>query len=56
MHPLNSVQIAHLKVNKALTKVFNKHADFADNFSPKFVIELFEYTKINNYIMKLVDD
>ena len=34
MHPLKRAQIAHLKVNKAPTKISSEYADFADIFLP----------------------
>ena len=56
MYPLRRAQIAHLKADKALSKVSSKYADFADVFSPKLVTELLEHTGINDYTIKLVDD
>ena len=56
MHPLKRAQIAHLKVDKAFTKVLSEYADFADVFLLKLAAELPEHTKINNYAIKLVDD
>ena len=56
VHPLRKAQIAHLKADKAATKVPSKYANFADIFSSKRVAELPEYTKINDYAIKLVDD
>ena len=56
MHPLKKAQIAHLKANKDFTKVASKYADFADLFSPKLVVELPKYKKINNHAIKFVDD
>ena len=56
VHLSKKAQIAHLKVNKASTKVSSKYADFADIFLSKLVASLFEHTKINNYIIKLRDD
>ncbi len=56
MYPLKRAQIAHLKVDEALTKVPSKYADFADVFLSKLAVELLEYTKINNHTIKLVDD
>ena len=47
-------QIAGLKTEEALTKVPVKYANFA--FSPDLASELPEYTVINNYAIKLVDD
>ena len=56
VHPSNKAQIAHLKVDKALTKVFIKYANFADVFLPKLAAKLPKYMKINNHAFKLVDD
>ncbi len=56
MHPLRIVQIAYLKADEASTKVSNEYADFADIFSPKLVAKLSEHIRINNHIIKLVDD
>ena len=56
MHPLKKAQIAHLKADKALTKVFSKYVDFADVFLPKLVTEFLEHTRINNHAIKLVDN
>lgn len=56
MHSSRRVQIAHLKVDEASTKVFSKYANFADIFLPKLAIELLEHTGINDYAIKLVDD
>ncbi len=56
MHPLRRAQIAHLKADKAPTKVPSEYADFVDVFLPKLAVELPEHTKINDYAIKLVDD
>ena len=56
VHPSKRAQIAHLKADKVSIKVPNKYADFVDVFSPKLAAKLSEHTKINNYIIKLVDD
>ena len=56
MHPLKKAQIAHLKADKAPSKVLNEYADFADVFFPKLAAELLEHTRINDYIIELVDD
>ncbi len=45
MYPSKKVQIAHLKADEAFTKVFSELA-----------IEHSEYTEINHYAIKLVDD
>ncbi len=56
MHPSRRAQIAHLKVDEALTKVPSEYADFADVFSPKLAAELPEHTGINDHAIELVDD
>ena len=56
MHLLKKAQIAHLKVNKASTKVFSKYADFADVFLPKLAAELLKHIRINDYTIKLIND
>ena len=48
--------IAHLKADKAFTKVPNKYANFANVFLSKLVTELPEYTEINNHTIKLIDN
>ena len=42
--------------NEAPTSILTEYSDFKDVFSPEFASELFEYTGINNYAIKLVDD
>ena len=56
MHPLKKASIAHLKVDKALIQVFSKYADFIDIFLLKLVAKLLKYIKINNHIIKLVNN
>ena len=56
MHPSMGAQIAHLKANKAFTKVPSKYTDFADIFLSKLAIELLEHTEINNYAIELFND
>lgn len=56
VYPSKKAQIAHLKINKVLTKVFSKYTDFEDIFLPKLIIKLPEHTRINNYAIELVDD
>ena len=56
MHPLKKAQIAHLKANKAPSKISSKYADFADIFSPKLAAKLSKHTKINDHAIKLVDN
>ena len=56
VHLLRSAQIAHLKVNKAFSKIPSKYADFADVFSPKLATKLPEHTRINDHAIELVND
>ena len=56
VYPSKEAQIAHLKANKAFIKVFSKYINFVDIFSSKLAVELLEYTKINNHVIKLVDN
>ena len=56
MHPSKKAQIAHLKADEASTKVPSEYADFADIFSSKLTEELFEYTRIYDHAIKLMDD
>ena len=56
MHPSKKAQVANLKVDKALTKVLSKYADFADIFSPKLAADIPEYMEINDHAIELVDD
>lgn len=56
MHLSKRAQIAHLKADEVPTKVPNKYTDFANIFSPKLVVELSEYTGINNHTIELVND
>ncbi len=56
MYPSRKAQIAHLKADKASSKVPSEYADFVDVFSPKLTAELSEYTEINDYAIESVDD
>lgn len=56
IYPLKEIQIAYLKVDKALTKVSNKYIEFVDIFLLKLAIKLHEYLKINKYIIKLINN
>ncbi len=56
IYPSKRAQIAHLKVDKAPTKVSIKYIDFEDVFLPKLAIELPDHTSINNYVIKLIDN
>ena len=56
MHPLRRAQIAHLKADKASSKVPSKYANFTDVFFPKLAAELPKHTRINDYAIELVDD
>ncbi len=56
IYPSRRTQIAHLKVDEVSSEVPSKYTDFAYVFLPKLVIELLEYTEINNHTIELVDD
>ncbi len=49
VYPLKRIQIAHLKMNEALTDILNKDVHFADIFLLKLAIKLSKYTDINNH-------
>ena len=53
---LRKAQIAYLKADKTFTKIPSKYADFVDVFSPKSVVELPKYIRINDHAIKLVDN
>lgn len=56
INSLRKTLIAHLKANKAPTKVPSEYAEFTNIFLPKLATELSEHTRINNHIIELVDD
>ncbi len=57
MHPfLQKAQIAYLTANEASIKVPNKYTNFANVFSLKLIIELFEHISINNHAIELIYD
>lgn len=56
MHPFCKVQIALLKADKAPTILLLQYSNFIDVFSPELVVELSEYTEINNHTIDLVND
>lgn len=56
MHFLRRMQVAYLKIDKVFTKISSEYNDFADIFLLKLAIKLLKYTKINNYIIELLDD
>lgn len=47
-------QVAFLEANKALTEIFFKYLDYANNFSTNLAIELLEHNVMNDYGIKLV--
>ena len=53
MHFSKKAQIVDSKV---IFKISCKYADFADVFIPKLAVKLVEHTKINDHIIKLVDN
>ncbi len=56
MHLSKKVQIAYLKVDKVITRVFSEYTDFGDVFLPKLTVKPPKHTRINNYAIELVDD
>ena len=56
MHPFKKAQISYLKADEAFIKVSSQCTDFVDGFSLKLAIKLPKYTKINNHVIKLIDD
>lgn len=56
IHPSRRALIAHLKTNKASTKVSSKYIEFAIVFSPILAIELPKYMGINNHAIRLIDN
>lgn len=56
VHLSRRALIPHLKTDEVPTKVSSKYTDFIDVFSPNLVINLSEYTRINDHIIKLTDD
>ena len=55
IHLFQTVQIAAIEWNKALTKSLIEYSDYADIFSTNLVMELPENTGINKYAIKLVE-
>ena len=43
-------------MDKTFTKILSKYIDFVDILSPKLVAKLSKLTKINNYIIELVNN
>lgn len=56
LHPSHKTQIASLITKEASTKIFADYADFIDVFSLDLTSKLFEYTRINDHAIKLVDN
>ena len=56
MHPLKRAQMAHLKADKAFSKVSSKYTNFANIFLLKLAVELPKHIRINNHTIKLVND
>ena len=49
-------QMTYLKVDKTFSKVSSKYANFENIFSPKLIIELPKLIRINNHIIKSIDN
>ncbi len=56
MHFSKRAQIAHLKADKASTKVSSEYADFVNIFLLKLAIELLKHMEINDHAVELVND
>lgn len=55
IHPSWGAQIASLITNKTHVTVPIIYSDFANMFSPEFIVELLEYIEINNHPIELID-
>lgn len=47
--------IASLQINKAPKIVLLENSDYVDVFSPKLIVELSKYIRINNHAINLVN-
>lgn len=56
IYSFHRAQIAFLKADKVFTSIFSKFFDCADVFSKDLVAKLWEYTRIDNYTINLVED
>ena len=56
VHSSKRIQINHLNVDEAPTKVPSKYANFADIMSLKLVIKLHKHRGINDHAIKFVND
>ena len=56
IYSLRKAQIAYLKADEAFIEILGEYTDFADFFLLKLVIVFLKYTRINNDVIKLVDD
>lgn len=56
IHLFYKIKIVLLKVDETPTIIFSEYSDFTDIFFPKLVVKLLKYTKINNYVINLIDD
>ena len=55
VHLSRRLEITGLIVKEALIKIFAKYTNFTDIFFPNLAFKLFEYTKINNHAIELID-
>lgn len=55
MYLTHQTQMVFMKVNKALTAIPSKYADFADVFSLDLAVEFFIYIGINNHTIQLIN-
>ena len=56
IYPFRKSQIVDLIAKKAFTKILTKYTDFANVFSPDLAFKLFKHTRINNHVIKLVNN
>lgn len=48
-------QITVLKADETFIAIYFKCTDFVDIFSPVLIMKLIEYTRINNYVIELIN-
>ena len=56
MHSKKQAQVRILIFDEASTAVLAEYSDYSNIFSLKYMVEHLEYTKINDYAIKLEED
>lgn len=51
----HKAQIASLKIDQISIVIWSKYTDFIEIFSLVLIVELLKYTKINDYVIELID-